>query len=457
MTKIITYSSDFNPLNTARTNVSPVPPGNYFATFGPPNPGINNPDTNYLHSSYSLTNNAFLNAIKMWENFVDVDFQSGTSANQINFTYWNTSVGGSTRGAGTTFSTTSNFATATKFEIFINQNPDQLGVPNTTPSYTNWGNWVIAHEIGHTLLGVGHPSDSNPALYGDLRTSIMINPVQVTPPNPVSISSTTKIPLTPGMQDIATLQAPTKLGPSTTSSLNDAYTFIDTGVNFTASTATATKGGGFGVAGSPSLYVMTIYDSGSTDAIDARGMTTKNYINLSDGQFSMIGADKNSAPTGALGSVGYGVEYNVGIANGTMIEWALGGSAADTILGNAASNVLAGGKGSDTITGGLGGDYFRFDAFNTATTDKDVITDFTRAQGDKIDLSLIDANTIAANDQAFSFISTAAFGLGVAGQLRINTTSNVIEGDVNGNGIADFQIALTGVNLTVLVASDFIA
>jgi serralysin len=474
MTKVITYSSDINQLNAALSPSAPLP-SSYFFNFGPytpTNPGILPPDTNYSHSSYPLTNTAFLNAIKMWENYVDVDFQSGTSANQINFTYWNTFTGSSSRGGGTTYSTIRNFNTATKFEIFINQSPNQLGVSNNNPSYENWGNWVIAHEIGHTLLGSGHPSDSNPALYGDLRTSIMINPVQANG-NPIpSISPSIKIPLTPGMQDIATLQAPTKLGPSTTSSLNDTYTFTNTSINFTASTATATKGGPLSVTGAPSNYVMTIWDSGGIDTINATGVTTNTYINLNAGQFSSIGSNKNIAPTGLIGSTTYGTEYNVGIANGADIEYARGGTANDVLIGNALPNALYGGNGSDTLTGGLGADAFIFDVFNAGNIDNDTVIDFNRAQGDKINLSLIDSNVYAVDDQAFKFIGTAAFSpisaavtyQGIVlipasnsvSELRVETSSSglVLQGDINNDRIADFHINLTGV--TSMLATDFV-
>jgi len=80
----------------------------------------------------------------------------------------------------------------------------------------------------------------------------------------------------------------------------------------------------------------------------------------------------------------------------------------------------------------------------------DVITDFQLGL-DKIDLSLIDANTTANNDQSFTFIASAAF-TGVAGQLTY--ISGLLSGDVNGDGIADFQISLT--NNPALSASDLV-
>ncbi len=87
--------------------------------------------------------------------------------------------------------------------------------------------------------------------------------------------------------------------------------------------------------------------------------------------------------------------------------------------------------------------------------DADRITDFNHAQADRIDLTLIDANTGAAADQAFSFIGTALYS-GAAGQLRYVVSGGVttIAGDINGDKVSDFHIQLTGaVNL---VALDFV-
>lgn len=82
--------------------------------------------------------------------------------------------------------------------------------------------------------------------------------------------------------------------------------------------------------------------------------------------------------------------------------------------------------------------------------------DFSRAQGDRINLQQIDANAVggAAND-AFSFIGAGAFTC-VAGQLRAVVVGNEtrVSGDTNGDGVADFLIRIDGVqNLT---AGDFV-
>lgn len=59
-------------------------------------------------------------------------------------------------------------------------------------------------------------------------------------------------------------------------------------------------------------------------------------------------------------------------------------------------------------------------------------------------------------DQAFDFIGKSAFTRGHAGELRYFTNSHgtVIEGDVNGDAVADFQIGLA--IQTNLSAADFV-
>ena len=86
---------------------------------------------------------------------------------------------------------------------------------------------------------------------------------------------------------------------------------------------------------------------------------------------------------------------------------------------------------------------------------RDVIRDFHHAEGDLIDLSDIDASTLLAGDQAFAFIATSAF-TGVAGELRYETAggSATIFGDVDGDSLSDFAVALDAV--ASLAASDFI-
>ena len=85
---------------------------------------------------------------------------------------------------------------------------------------------------------------------------------------------------------------------------------------------------------------------------------------------------------------------------------------------------------------------------------RDIITDFLSGT-DKIDFTGIDANTATAANDAFTMINNAAFS-NVAGQLRYSVvgSNTIMEGDVNGDGIADFQLQLTGIH--TFVAADLL-
>ncbi len=134
-----------------------------------------------------------------------------------------------------------------------------------------------------------------------------------------------------------------------------------------------------------------------------------------------------------------------------------GSGGRDTLLGGNGEDLLDGGVGKDTMTGGAARDVFQFrdGDFGATRALADVITDFSHADAEKINLNLVDANVIAGGNQAFAFIGSGAF-TGVAGQLHYAQAAGntYVEGDTNGDGLADFVIALTG--LHGLVASDFV-
>ena len=67
----------------------------------------------------------------------------------------------------------------------------------------------------------------------------------------------------------------------------------------------------------------------------------------------------------------------------------------------------------------------------------------------------LDASTKKAGNQAFAFIGTQGFHH-QAGELHYlkSGANTIIEGDVNGDGKADFQIGLTG--LKTLTSTDFL-
>ena len=93
----------------------------------------------------------------------------------------------------------------------------------------------------------------------------------------------------------------------------------------------------------------------------------------------------------------------------------------------------------------MGKDVFDFNSVADSKPGKaDLIRDFEH--GDKIDLKGIDAKSgggANAGNQAFTFIGAQQFHH-VKGELRFK--SGILSGDTNGDGQADFQIKVNGVD-----------
>jgi len=132
------------------------------------------------------------------------------------------------------------------------------------------------------------------------------------------------------------------------------------------------------------------------------------------------------------------------------------GAGNDTLVGGANNDQFYGRLGQDVMTGGGGNDTFYFRAVGESTAAAmDHVTDFNA--GDHLDLSSIDASTTHSGNDAFAFIGEAAFS-NVAGELRVVGSGSdwVIQGDVDGDGIADISIAVTTIGGYNFAANDFI-
>ena len=180
-----------------------------------------------------------------------------------------------------------------------------------------------------------------------------------------------------------------------------------------------------------------IYGRGGNDALNGDGGNDRLF---GDGGDDVLGG-------------GIGIDVLEGGADNDTLS---GGSGVDTLYGQDGDDVLSGGADFDTLVGGLGADRFAFASGDTGSTlaTADRIVDFSTAQGDRIDLSAIDAVT-GGGDDGFSFIGSAAFS-NVAGQLRAEVFfgNTYVMGDTNGDGIADFVVKIDG-NVP-LSGSDFI-
>jgi hypothetical protein len=196
------------------------------------------------------------------------------------------------------------------------------------------------------------------------------------------------------------------------------------------------------------------FSSGITVA-DARGSLPAGFDTatgkLLQGVVSEVSYDLSSSGGGSnLALVGAGNVNGYGDRTANSLS---GNRGKNTLDGREGNDSIFGGDGDDRLLGGAGADIFVFGAGDTgkSASSRDMILDFSRKDGDKIDLSAIDANSTKSGDQAFSFVSGAAFS-GKAGELALH--GNILEGDVNGDRIADFQIDLGPV--TSLNTTDFI-
>jgi serralysin len=125
----------------------------------------------------------------------------------------------------------------------------------------------------------------------------------------------------------------------------------------------------------------------------------------------------------------------------------------NALFGDAGADTLIGARGVDIMRGGSGADTFVWRVENesgTVVAAMDLIVDFDPLAGDRIDLSGIDANALAAGNQAFTFIGAAAFS-GAPGEI------NFVQ--VNGETIIQIQTGVVtdiemGIRIPGLVTPD---
>ena len=203
----------------------------------------------------------------------------------------------------------------------------------------------------------------------------------------------------------------------------------------------------------------TYFINGTAQITDASGIDTV----ICNSSFTLGSTIENVIIRGGSNAVGngnslnniliYEASGNSTLSGGAGNDKLTGGLGNDSLMGGTGNDVLFGSRGADNLTGGLGADRFDYhSADDSLFFTVDTIVDFSHAQLDKIDLSTIDAKVSTGTNDAFTFILTDFTG--VEGQLRFDTATHSIYGDIDGNSTADFQIVLTGV--TSMVASDFI-
>ena len=200
----------------------------------------------------------------------------------------------------------------------------------------------------------------------------------------------------------------------------------------------------------------TVYGSNLVDTIDGKNGADKIYGFGGDDDLMggpgvdeiYGGAGNDSIQGGSETDTIYGGSGNDTIQGDGQADIIFGGSGNDIIVGNAGADIIVGGFGADTLTGGTNdADTFRYlDIRDTG----DTITDFSKADGDKIDFAAIDTGTLG-----FTANTTVLASHSVISFFNAVTNQTIVQVDTDGNAsTAELQIQLTG-NIN-LAATDFV-
>lgn len=133
-----------------------------------------------------------------------------------------------------------------------------------------------------------------------------------------------------------------------------------------------------------------------------------------------------------------------------------GGAGNDTIIGGSGSDYLSGGPGVDWLKGAAGNDVFDFDAISDSpvgSTNRDVIVGGFDNPG-TLGGDLIDFSDLGV----FVFLAGNEFSDVGRSEVRIESGINqaVVQGDVDGDGVVDFELAIEGIMAGFMSADDIL-
>jgi hypothetical protein len=145
-------------------------------------------------------------------------------------------------------------------------------------------------------------------------------------------------------------------------------------------------------------------------------------------------ADPGRAPTGGSSA-----------GNDTLV----GSDAANALRGLGGNDILRGQGGRDVLTGGSGSDIFDFDlAAHSVGAWRDILRGGDggksfdgagAAAGDRIDVSGIDANALAAGNQAFAWGGT---GIGRISAIEFGNTATLVRANTDGDATFEFELMI---------------
>jgi Ca2+-binding RTX toxin-like protein len=358
-------------------------------------------------------------ALAQWTDIIGVSFQEVTSGGQITFD-------DSEQGAFTD----ANWSLGITTSAHVNVSTQWLTDYGTSLNSYSFQTYI--HEIGHAL-GLGHAGNYN----GDARypydasfqndawsMSVMsyFSPTENT--YFAGQGFTDAFVVTPMMVDIAAMQQ--LYGLSTTTRAGDTT---------------------YGPSWPTAMGALCIFDSGGIDTINCANQLPST-INLTPGSFSTISGQVGlvSIAQGVIIENAIGSVYNDNLIGNDVDNVLSGGGGSDTLTGGAGNDTLTGGTGADTLTGGSGSDTFRDTkaGLNGETIadlgagDKIVLTDATLAgftfSVSGHTLSFTGGSLILTTLPAGTLVASAAVGGGV--QLTFGLPHDP-DNDFNGDGKSD--------------------
>lgn len=221
----------------------------------------------------------------------------------------------------------------------------------------------------------------------------------------------------------------------------------------------------------PTTAVTTVFGNGGDDQIwlsggtvTAHGGAGNDAIIINDdttiGTTHLLGEGGDDAIFGGHGAdliaggkgddLLFAGEGNDRLNGGLGNDHLEGGAGRDRLVGGSGDDFLQGDTGADILTGGAGMDTFSFRPEDSGVggANHDVITDFNEAE-DKLSFAFNTFDHFVAGAHHFS---------GAAGELiyvQNQPDTGFVRGDLNGDHVADFEIAVHGTHLMTAYNFEF--
>ena len=285
-------------------------------------------------------------AFATWEALADIDFVEVASADAV-INYWLTdAIGEDTLG----LHIAPMMGMSTPLPGLFN--PSGSGWNSQGLSQGGYAFITLIHEIGHGI-GLAHPHDGGGDLFPDFTIFPGVSSARGTYGD---YNLNQGIFTTMSYNDGWATQFPTHdyegegVGygwQGTPMALDIAAIQTIYGANL--SYASGNNSYGLPQMNSSGTFWKCIWDTDGVDEITNETSSIGSTINLN-------AAPLSGSNAGGYVSYGDGILGGFTIANGVMIENAVGGSGHDTLVGNSANNRLTGNLGDDTLIGGIGDD-----------------------------------------------------------------------------------------------------